>query len=194
MTVTLDIFNQAELWCPKLILEDLSLAFGGFLSLSVWRPTLETLSPSSHSRKLSPPFQALKICSQQADRLVTPHGECWTGGNEITGALGFAHFWQLIFGASNVMLVWHGYTDDQLSKICQTEGSRNYQLRKVNMRGSHWLVQPPLPSSVVEGYLKEARDSKYEEMYQMSEFHANPVSQDVLAAIKEDKHVLGWIV
>jgi len=47
-----------------------------------------------------------------------------------------------------------------------------------------------LNGSVVEGYLKVARNSKFEEVYQMSEFHANPVTQDVLDAIKDDKHVL----
>ena len=32
-------------------------------------------------------------------------------------------------------------------------------------------------SSVVEGYLKQARDNKFEEIYESSEFHANPVTQ-----------------
>ena len=37
---------------------------------------------------------------------------------------------------------------------------------------------------------QDARNSKLEEMYQMSQFHANPVTQDVLHSIKEEKHIL----
>ena len=51
-------------------------------------------------------------------------------------------------------------------------------------------ILPHPSSSVVEGYLKEARGSKFEEAYDMAEFHANPVTQEVLDRIKDDKHVL----
>ena len=47
------------------------------------------------------------------------------------------------------------------------------------------------PCSVVEGYLKEARGNKFEDIYKMSMFHGGPApSQDVLDSIREDKHVL----
>jgi len=48
-----------------------------------------------------------------------------------------------------------------------------------------------LNGSVVEGYLKEARNNKFEDIYKMSNFHGGPApSQDVLDSIREDKHVL----
>ena len=52
------------------------------------------------------------------------------------------------------------------------------------------LISSELSSSIVEGYLKVERDSKFEEVYEMSQFHANPVTQDVLDSVKEDKHIL----
>lgn len=49
-----------------------------------------------------------------------------------------------------------------------------------------------LTGSVVDGYLKEAKGNKFEEVYKMAEFHpAGPrPSQEVLERIKDDKHIL----
>ena len=33
-------------------------------------------------------------------------------------------------------------------------------------------------------------NSKFEEVYKMSQFHSNPVTEEVLTSVREDKHIL----
>ena len=59
--------------------------------------------------------------------------------------------------------------------------------------GFHALPAPEIYTSEYSKFIfssQQARDSKFEEVYQMSQFHANPVTQDVLDSVKEDNHIL----